>query len=499
MAPKTFLSLPVRAQFAATHGYFRTTALLLAALSISIVIATEFHKKGPFQAAPVLARVRARLLPNEATSKLVSRGLGMEGRSSACWLLDRRVRSIIRPKSSASAKGPMSWEDLSEKANKREFLRDFTVRKYPVAPTTVSGVVAEETEASNPASTRKVILYRDTNAWCPFCERVWMALLEKDIEFEQCLIDLFDKPDWYKELVPTAETPAISINGKVFWESAVILDEIEKAFPTPSLNPRKKEEEELASRIKNICEDAEDGLGVRGYGYMRSNVTTEEEAKTQFEKVLSKLESELSVFEGPFFLPHFSKVDILVTPQLERFNSNLAHFKGFQIKGNKAYPKLTEWYKAMDKKASYRAVKSDDKTLNQLMSKIFRLSAPKKVSPEATLRKGHPRREAAAKLVANYDAVAADIVKNAGIGKNEKSRSAVDIHLRRVVLALLEDDPGIPSKSASEAAVGAASLAFLRNRVSSPRDMTAAAAEEFRSAVDSVLLATYDGGHAQEE
>jgi len=383
-------------------------------------------------------------------------------------------------------------------ANVKETLRDFTVRKYPIAPTTVAGRVVEESVASSPSRASKsqpVILYRDTNAWCPFCERVWLSLLEKDIKFEQYLIDLFDKPEWYKELVPTAQTPAALINGKVVWESSRILDEIEEAFPEPSLKPTNDQEEELALRVKTLTEDE---LGVKGYGYMRSNASVEDDAKTQFQEVLSKLEAELAIFEGPFFLPHFSNIDILVTPQLERFSANLGVFKGFSIKGNPEYPNLNAWFEAMDEKPSYKAVKSDDRTLNQIMSKVFRLPTASS-EQQPVVDEKHPRREAAAKLVANYNSVSADIAKNSGVEKSEKNRAAIDTHLRRVVTALLKSDVGTPSKSASEAAIGAASLAFLRNRVSSPRDMSAEAAEEFRRAVDSVLLATYDGGRAQED
>ena len=31
---------------------------------------------------------------------------------------------------------------------------------------------------------------------CPFCERVWLALLEKEIPFDVVFISLYDKPHW---------------------------------------------------------------------------------------------------------------------------------------------------------------------------------------------------------------------------------------------------------------------------------------------------------------
>jgi hypothetical protein len=36
-------------------------------------------------------------------------------------------------------------------------------------------------------------------------------------------ISLYNKPDWYEEIVPTKLVPAVSIRGRVVWESAAIL------------------------------------------------------------------------------------------------------------------------------------------------------------------------------------------------------------------------------------------------------------------------------------
>ena len=33
-------------------------------------------------------------------------------------------------------------------------------------------------------------LYRDTNGWCPFCERVWIGLEKKGIPYDEKLINL---------------------------------------------------------------------------------------------------------------------------------------------------------------------------------------------------------------------------------------------------------------------------------------------------------------------
>ena len=54
---------------------------------------------------------------------------------------------------------------------------------------------------------------------CPFCERVWLALEHKGLPYETDYIDLQNKPEWYKELVPTALVPAVrfSADGELVW------------------------------------------------------------------------------------------------------------------------------------------------------------------------------------------------------------------------------------------------------------------------------------------
>jgi glutaredoxin len=68
-----------------------------------------------------------------------------------------------------------------------------------------------------------VLLYRDSNSWCPFCERVWFALEEKQIPFETEFIDLSNKPQSYLDLVPTALVPAAKIDGNLVYESKDII------------------------------------------------------------------------------------------------------------------------------------------------------------------------------------------------------------------------------------------------------------------------------------
>ena len=114
-----------------------------------------------------------------------------------------------------------------------------------------------------------VTLYRDTNAWCPFCERVWLALLEKGIEHETQFIDLRSKPDWYKDIVPTGQTPSAVIDGQVVYESLDILLAIEeRGEGTPLLPSEASDRERVLQELRDF--DGDGGIGVGGAGYIFS-------------------------------------------------------------------------------------------------------------------------------------------------------------------------------------------------------------------------------------
>ncbi len=70
-------------------------------------------------------------------------------------------------------------------------------------------------------------------------QQVWMVLLEKQIDFAVVFIQLYNKPEWYKELVPTTLVPAVDIrrgaqSRGIVYESFDIL----KARPSAAAAPR---------------------------------------------------------------------------------------------------------------------------------------------------------------------------------------------------------------------------------------------------------------------
>lgn len=103
-----------------------------------------------------------------------------------------------------------SWEQIFEIAQKNTSAR--RVRRSGQSPS--SAPIPSSIHKLPPDTTPPVVLYRDTHSWCPFCERVWFALEEKEIPFATEFIDLRNKPKWYTDLVPTTLVPAAKIEGE---------------------------------------------------------------------------------------------------------------------------------------------------------------------------------------------------------------------------------------------------------------------------------------------
>lgn len=140
----------------------------------------------------------------------------------------------------------------------------------------------------------RVLLYRDSNSWCSFCERVWFALEGKGIAFETEFIDLQNKPQWYLDLVPTALVPAAKFDGQLIYESKDILLALEERFPDPALLPENPTEQAMAYEEMELLET--NGFLQASYRFLRGNPESEDESvnlQSILEGHLDRLEAAL--------------------------------------------------------------------------------------------------------------------------------------------------------------------------------------------------------------
>jgi glutathione S-transferase len=397
------------------------------------------------------------------------------------------------------------WEHLLETARSQTSAR--RVRRPGQAPSTapIPNSLAKLAPGEKPA----VLLYRDTNSWCPFCERVWFALEEKEIPFETEFIDLSNKPQWYLDLVPTALVPAAKIDGSLIYESKDILLALETRFPETPLLPQDPAENAIA---RQWVEEAEtNGFREAGYKFLRETATDAKELadwQAAFETQLDNLEQSLGKYPGPFFVSSLSLVDLMYSPHLDRLAANLPVYRDYSIKGNPRFPRINAWFEALNQRPAYHRVKSDATTNNLLLHRRWGVEAIGNPLPlEAEIAHALPNRaEAAERLSDNHELAIGDILKNSGVqglatnGDDSAIREAIDWHLRLLADYLLQDGNirlpwgrigGKDNADPLAAAVGAIALAYIRNRICAPRDMSAGAATALRKAATKLLTSLY--------
>lgn len=393
------------------------------------------------------------------------------------------------------------WEELLETA--RQNTPAPRVKRPGQAPSTAP--IPSNLHKLPPDRKPSVLLYRDSNSWCPFCERVWFALEEKEIPFDTEFIDLSNKPKWYTDLVPTTLVPAANIEGKLVYESKDILLELEEHFGE-TLLPENPEENALA---RQWIEDAEtNGFRDIAYKFLRQPPEDAKELanlQAEFEAKLDEIEKTLGRYPKPYFLSTFSLVDIMYSPHLDRLAANLPLYRGYHIKGNPRFPLINVWFAALKKRPAYNRVKSDNITNNLLLRRRFGVEPIGNPLPLdlADAEFIEYRAEAAERLSDNREVAISDILKNSGVqslGDISIIKEVVDFYLRLLADYLLNGNNellpggrtgGKESIDPIIAAAGAITLAYLRNRICAPRDMSAGAATALRAAADKVLASIY--------
>ena len=108
----------------------------------------------------------------------------------------KSVRYPSKLRGSASAKPVMAIHDSG--------------RVYP-------GPILEASNMPGPIVGQTVVFY--THVLCPFAERVWLTLLEKQVAHTLVQVDLSRKPTWYRSINPRGLVPCVTYEGNSIIES----------------------------------------------------------------------------------------------------------------------------------------------------------------------------------------------------------------------------------------------------------------------------------------
>ena len=355
----------------------------------------------------------------------------------------------------------------------------------------------------------RVVLYRDTHAWCPYCHKVWMQLEEKRLPYRVVKINMRcygPKPRSFLQLTRgMGMLPVVEIDGKVWTESAVIMEQLETTFPEhrPLLPPRGSATRELADT--QMAQERElFGCWLR---WLRAEES--DRARDSFVASMDRTDAMLGAAGLFFGGAEISLVDCIFASSLERIAASILYYKGLQIKGAGRWPHVDSWFAEMERRDSYRACQSDWHThVHDLPPQIggclasgtpeqLRAAAaidgtdgvawrlplqPNPLEPLPGLEQPEAdRAEAALALLTHHENIVASSAAATGTEPD-----AADAAFRATVAALLhQPEPNTDGAVAEEADAGAASAAaalrYTRDRICVPRDMGLGAARQLRA------------------
>lgn len=334
----------------------------------------------------------------------------------------------------------------------------------------------------------RVTLFRDNHAWCPYCQKVWLFLEEKQIPYRVAKVTMRcygSKERWYLAKVPNGMLPALELDGRIITESDDILAALEATFgplgrPIRSITPQRRMERQLFSAwCQWLC-------------YPARSAAEEARNQRQFEAVLAQVDGMLCATPGPFFLEEFSLADVIFTPYVERMLASLYYYKGFNLKA--ASPALARWFEALETRETYRGTQSDAHThchdLPPQMGGCYENGSAEQRRCRELVDEGpwlglpdcgYPEppdavEEAIARTLKHREAlVAVNCV-------NDKQK--VDEALRSALTTLASGEVcGVQDKEMAVA------LHYVRDRVNVPRDMSIWAARRFREALTKTAAA----------
>lgn len=190
---------------------------------------------------------------------------------------------------------------------------------------------------------------------CPFAHRTRLVLHEKGIDCALTEIDFDDKPERFLRLSPYGKVPVLVHGDRALYESAVINEYLDEAFPDPPLMP---EDPWLRAQARIWIDYCDHHFLDSYYGALTSkDAATQEAESARIVEHLRFVETEglarLSG-DGPYWLgASATLVDFAYYPFFERLPV-WAHYRGIEIP--ESCTRLRAWMDAMGRRASSTAL-----------------------------------------------------------------------------------------------------------------------------------------------
>ncbi|XP_033122029.1 glutathione S-transferase omega-1-like isoform X4 [Anneissia japonica] len=151
-------------------------------------------------------------------------------------------------------------------------------------------------EALPPLESGKLRIY--SMQFCPFAQRARLVAEAKGLDYEVINCNLKNKPEWLLEKNPNGQVPALEHDGKVLYESLIVSDYLNDAYPGRKLkssDPYKRARDDL------IVNQFGSKIIPAYYKAIRATAEDKDAAVQELIEKLSKLEKIITNRATPFF------------------------------------------------------------------------------------------------------------------------------------------------------------------------------------------------------
>ncbi|KDR75637.1 hypothetical protein GALMADRAFT_156618 [Galerina marginata CBS 339.88] len=206
---------------------------------------------------------------------------------------------------------------------------------YPHATAAAAQTVAKHQEPQD------LIFY--AGWFCPFVQRTWISLEEKGIPYQYKEVNPYKKEPHFLAINPKGLVPAVEYKGRALYESLILCELLEDAFPShkPDLLPLDPADRALArmwvDHISKTFVPANHRL---------LQAQEPEKQQVALQELYESLRKFTTNIKGPYFFgEEFGLVDIAIAPWIVRdwvLEENRGYKRGDVSPAWKAYADLVE-------------------------------------------------------------------------------------------------------------------------------------------------------------